>query len=356
MQVRSLSPAVDRWFWPIVLTFGLVLSFQDFLHDAGRYGFSIIIIVLMFNYQTLRTEWRSGVPKWILIPWFIIVLSSLAHAQAHRELEDFAGLALMTMLLGVYLYARHHRQEMRYCLAWLAIAGSIALLVHRMLDQQTIYPGLLGVFHTAAFAILIGIVLAPDRLKIPTLLLGIPAIIVSGSEEGIVILLGLTIYWLFVSKSLKKLLIVTGLMSLAIVPLLMTDVTANVYPRLREDRFTSGLNTMSHRRWEAYVDLVDHPTVALIGRGWQWVSVGSADEEDFIPRWATIHNAPLRAMTQFGLLAGVAWLALMLSGLRKSKSKYVFLIILGFALFDHLPWTYGLAWPFVVLGVEEVVY
>lgn len=353
----------DKGFWATLLVLSLALCTWGYFHPYARLGFSLLPVILCANYKVLLTSyhnwkaWHPDIPKWILMPWAILLISSVGHLLVRHSLNDVMGVLLIFLLLGAYLLAREMVQELKVRLAWLAILGSIGIIVNRTYDATTFFPGFLGIFHYAAFALLIGLVLAPRNMRFWTALFVLPALLVSGSEEGIVALILIGLYCLLTRKTTRQILVPLGATCLVAIPLLATGWLEEVYPRLDSTRLQLDMQTLSHGRWDAYVGLTMQPEIWVLGNGWYWVNVGSAEADSWVKThpgvqlWQTVHNAPMRIAAQFGILAALSWLFLMLTALWKSKYKTVFLIILCFAFMDNLLWTGAIAWPFVLLGM-----
>lgn len=343
-----------------MLVVSLALCLWGFIHPYARLGFSLLPIVLCANYKMIAKEWRKGIPKWVLIPWAIVETSACAHLIWGHTLNDIMGLLLVSMVLGVYLLSRTMTEELKNRLAWLAIIGSAALIIHKAIDIHAVSPGILGLYHSAAFAILIGIVCAPKNMKMWAALIGIIAIAISGSEEGLAALVIVLLYWLFTKQLDKRILLPLISLCLIAIPLLATGWIAQVYPNLNLNRLNSGdMEILSHNRWSAYADLYLQPDVWILGKGWYLNSAPSTDITLFAqqypttPLWQTIHNAPLKIATQFGIMAALAWLVIFLTALFKSnkESRAIFLVILCFAFLDHFMWDSAIAWCFALLGI-----
>ena len=347
----------NKGFWATLLVLSLALCTWGYFHPYARLGFSLLPVILCANYRVLIAEWHKGIPRWIWVLWLVIFLSALGHLAYGRTLTDVMGVLLTVLLLGAYLLSRTISTELRVRLAWLAILGSAGIIINRTYDTTTFMPGFLGVFHYAALTLLIGLVLAPRNMRFWTALFVLPALLVSGSEEGLVSLVLIGLYCLLTHKITRQILVPLGATCLIAVPLFTTGWLEEVYPKLDSERLQHNMQTLSHGRWDAYVDLATKPGVWILGQGWYWVNVPSAEAERWsethpgVQLWQTAHNAPMRVAAQFGILAALSWLFLILAGLWKSKYKTVFLIILCFAFMDYLLWAGAIAWPFVLLGV-----
>ena len=162
---------------------------------------------------------------------------------------------------------------------------------------------------------------------------GVPAIILSRSEEGMILLALITGIYLWRRYWNHKLLLILPTIAL---------VSAIVLPNL--DRFES-LDALTTHRQVAYVEWFQEGNL-WYGDGWNYDTTRE-----------TIHNAPLKLSSQYGLIAGFSWLGIFFWALwryRATKWFYCFLVVLGASMIDHYLWTYMLIWPFLILGLAEV--
>ncbi len=350
----NMTASKDKSFWAFLLVLSLVLCLWGYFHPYARLGFSLLPVLLCANYKVLVDEWHKGIPRWIMIPWLVMLAFAIGHLVYGKALTDAMGLLLTLLMLGVYLLARTMPDELRKWFAIFAIVGSITLITDRLSSATTIDPGIFGIFHIAAFAILVGILLAPKELRLWTMLLGIPAIAISGSEEGLIAIVIIGVYFILTRRISKQVTVLIGLIILLLIPLLATGWLQSVYPRLNTERFQPSLETLSNERWSSYTDLAVRPSIWIPGAGWYWNTIGSAEAKDIDPSslWKTVHNSPVRVASQFGIAAALSWLFIFLFALWKFKhNRAIFLAILCFAMLDPFMVGAAIAWAWGLLGV-----
>lgn len=363
MTIKTLIFRVDKsWLWVIFLTFGIAFTTSDYAHPLGRMGFSILWLVLAYGHNRIWAEYKIDKgPRWLWIPLSLIGLSALLHATIRHSLTDLMGLLLVVMCYGAYLLARSFRDKLPYVFAVLPAVASLSIIIGRSINPEAVSgfykPGMLGMYHIACFVILCGLLLAPKKSRIILLVVGLPAIIMSSSEEAIACLVVLGLLMILKGDWSKKILVGAGLVGVAIIVLFASGWFSLVYPNLHIDRFTTGAETLSNSRWDAYVAWW-YEAPKLTGGGWEWNSTGSTESllTDWPLLWRTIHNAPLRVAGHYGLLAGIAWLFVFAYAFwyyRKTEYAYVFALILVISMLDHMLWTHLIIWPWVILGIVQ---
>lgn len=329
-NMKSLLSLSKYWFLALVLILALLFS----LNDKSWYdSIGLLWVVFALSISLIWAEFKIWAgSKWICYPLSLISFIAFLHILTGREGEDWIGLFLMPMFYGFYLLARYLGEKLSITIAIASIGISIQAIVIRLNDWNTVHLGV-GITHTISFVILVGIIVSPAKWKIPVIAVGIPAIILSRSEEGMILLVTLLGIYLWKRYWNHKLLLI--LPSLVLVAVI-------VVPNL--DRFES-LDRMTTHRQVAYVDYFQNGNL-LYGEGWNWDTTKQ-----------TIHNAPLKLASQYGLVAGVSWLGIFFWALwrhRRTKYFYAFLLVLGAGMLDHYLWTYMAIWPFIILGLAEV--
>ena len=364
LAVSTFIPQINRdWLWVAGLASGLALITVSLGHPVGRLGFSVLWLVLTFNYSRIWAEYKADKGSWwLFIPLGVIGISALIHAIAGRTLYDLMGLLVVVMCYGIYLLARSLRDRFPQALAIMSALGSVSIIISRVINPYSSWngyrPGLFGIYHITCFVILVGIIVAPPRTRTVLLLIGIPAMIMSSSEEGIACLVVLGVVALLKRDWNRRAVAGVVAMGVIVAILLFSGWFQAVYPRLNADRVSLNADTITHERWVAYQDFYASAPI-LTGGGWEWNSVGSqeATSLNWPPKWQTIHNAPLRVIGHFGIMAGLAWLFVMSYGLwryRRTKYAYLFVTILVFSMVDHMLWSYMPVWPWALLGLVYI--
>jgi hypothetical protein len=308
----------------------------------------------------IRRDW------WVWVPLGVILLSAVVHLIAGESANDLIGVLLVVEAGGLYLIGRKLAGRMAVALGLMSVVGSVSVIVGKSLYPESATPGLYGIYHLACFVILAGALVAPSKWRVLALVLAVPAVIMSGSEEGLVALVALLVVVVVkggvqaVWRKWKWRAAGAALAAVGIIGILVASGWyGTAFPRLNPTRFDGDVSGMSNHRWDAYLDLLSRD-VLLVGSGWEWNTVkvpnaktGYAAE---VPLYKTVHNAPLRVASQFGIAAGLAWLVIMLAALwrgRRSKYLYVFAVLLVFAMLDHFLWTSLFAAPWALVGMQR---
>lgn len=70
--------------------------------------------------------------------------------------------------------------------------------------------------------------------------------------------------------------------------------------------------------------------------------------------YTTVHNVPLRVLYELGPLGLLAWLGLIIWGLKRTTWIYAFTAVIAASLFDHYMWTQLSPYFFTLLGVASI--
>lgn len=307
------------------------------IFDVGNmaylmYPIAFSMCAIIMEYDNIK---KAGLgAKWCWIPLLIIWISALAHLQ-------LAGISFATWFFAAYLLGRTVGSK---CLIWV-VYGAIVASVFIIISKITIYAtGAYGILdgriwfthHLAAFLILMGIVLAkPSKLRNALWIIGIPAIVLSGSQEALVVLPLLVFFTLLKKNSPKWILVPLGGFIALIV---LTGFAHAAYFNLDAQRFTSLDNILDNR--------VTPITDLLKSYDWIW---GTGYHWSTLP--TTVHNVPLKIASQIGIVAGLAWLFMIVVGFFKTPYKWAFAIMLWIGLIDHSLWTEMAIWSPMILGI-----
>ena len=304
-------------------------------------------ISIMFCVFAIGITWgrmaKSSIPRFIWIAWAIIFLSSLYHLGWHRSFDQLAGTFLIVTLLLLIDMPKATDNKIFTLMPIVAVIEVIAFLILKPLGFGRYDGFVTDCSHLSVFVILFGVLVIPShRMKFILLCLAYPALILSGSEEGLFLLFALTAFTLIRRDYNWKWVIPVLLAVITLTISFYTGLFDDLYPALTGERITSGdPQQVLHGRWDDYERVVNAKDY-IFGTGWEWSIEGS------IP-----HNVPLLISTQYGIPAALAWLALMFYGIFKTKYKYIFLLLLSISVIEHYPWTFMMIIPFLLLGFRE---
>jgi len=291
----------------------------------------------------------------------VIGLSAVGHLVAEWSANNLMAVLLVALCYGYYLLSRR-LPGLSMALVLLGIYASVQLIINRI-DLTTHHLSLCGVYHIAMAIIVVGMFLSPIRFRPLSWTLGAVALLISGSEEGL-ICLGLFVVIALIKRDwTKSALVPIGLCLVVMAIYAPVGYFQSVYTRLNSERFALNgtlderMENITHERWLSYVETFTEANWVL-GEGWAWNSVGSAEADlyDDIELWQTAHNVPIRITGHIGIFAGLAWFLIFIYAWLKSwRSKwlYVWTCILFVAMIDHFLWTYIVVLPFILLGLQK---
>lgn len=316
--------------------YDIVASFSGEGYIGVPIFLSILAIVINFD-QIKDTIKKDGLgAKWAWIPLLIIWLSAAGQL-------DINTIAYVTWFVAVYFLGRSLNKKVFDIIPYAAIVVSIWLIGSRLtlyftglhlseVDSPAWY--LWSIKNDMAFLVLMGMIFAHGK-KISTWmwLLGVPAILIGCSQEGLVILAVLWVVWFVQSRHKLALVVLLG----AFVAVVGLTGYGYLYD-LNIDRFSS-LDRFLHVRVGAVENLFSTRNW-IWGTGWDFNFTGKA-----------IHNTILDMASNIGIIAGLAWLFAMIAGLFKTKYKWAFLILIWWGIIDHSLWTELAIWSPMILGI-----
>lgn len=337
----ALFPIHNKWLTDLMTTDGQV---SIFIPTIG----AVLWIIGSMMYLTWHKVPDFG-PKKIWMPLVIIVLcigfSGINYDGAAKIAPFFMGVALFC----VYLVGRVAGKEIFYPIAIGAAISSLGIIVSSIINPGIMTGGLVFEknYNIASAYILIGsicAVYADLKWKWVLASISLVALFFSGSAEMVFIMAVLSLFILVRRDWGKRLVII--LIPLVIVSsvwfglgygqklysytgAVATNTTIDQLPVGRSADGIEG-NTMLERRWTLTRDAFQN--ISLFGEGY---NITQFD-------YATAHSIPgviVQQLGYFGIIAMVLWLWISLLSLIRTKWKYLWMIILAMAVFDHYLWT-----------------
>jgi len=336
--VRRMMPKLAQI---VLFSIGLALvsvMYGDQLLSRAGWGCLIVATVWILGKSPIKS-----VNKMIAYP--LIALAILSGLQG----IDIISRAMPAILVGVYLVST------RIGKAAFVPAGMVATLGGIVLIAQNLIVGAKGgAFFTATIpntgpnyniaigAILLGAILWQSKWQWLAATLAAMAVIVSGTEEGL-IALGLLIIVMIIRQDWSSKTIIT-IMAMGTTTL----IVILLYPQLWQellDKFSAASNSnygdALHGRLEAYKFAIRD--ISLLGHGYN----------PFRANYDSIHSMPLIALQQTGIIGLGLWLWVIGYGIFKTRMKYAFTIVLGLSLFDNYLWTYIAAYTWAIAGAAS---
>lgn len=295
---------------------------------------AITVIALFFSRKEIVKTGLGN--KWVWIPLLVIWLSSLAYLIWKQDIQGFAW---GTWFVSMYLLGRNVGSKTLNIIVPFSLVTSVFLIVGRVLVLLTSNYGsqLWQVHHLAAFLVIMGMALA-QRNKWLVWITGAIAITLSGSQEAIIILVVMVLVKLWQMRRQKLIILPISLIALVIASMVVSGYAQKAYPNLNSQRFAT-LDSVTNLRATPIEKL-------LKSQDWIW---GAGYKWDI--SMTSLHNVPLKIASQFGILAGLAWLSAMFWGLFRSRYRFIFIILLWYGIIDHSLWTFLLPWSAMMLGI-----
>lgn len=284
---------------------------------------------------------RDFGPAWIWGPAAAIWVSAVTHLFLEWSAGNLMGCVFILWGYGLFLTAREIGPAIFKVFAVAAAVESVLLIVVQLTNPHQSYGVLFAIAHFSVFVIIVGIVTCTERWRLPLAAIGVPAIILSGSEEGLWLLgvVGAVALW---RRRQRRDWAIVGIGAAVLALALVSGIFGQAHPKMDGDRLDSWANITCNRA-EPIMHAIDGDSLG--GTGWAF------DTRSTVP-----HIVPLYIATQYGALAGLAWLALPLGGLFRTRYQLLFVAMLAAAMVDHYLWThlFPLAWILTGAAVERV--
>lgn len=327
-----------------------LLGIALFLTPISMMGL-IMLAVLAFAglpIAILEIKHNGWGEKWITYPMLTIWFFAFAHMVAWYDRLSVLGFFLIPWFYILYLLARHYSDKLILAFPAASAIGSVSIIIERMAGSADENVGIFSLHHSTTFVILLGIVMTPRKWLYPLCLIGLPAVLLAGSEEGI-FAAGILIVVMIIRQDWHKKLAIPVIIGIIVIIIIFSiGAFGTIFPRLDVNRF-DGPDSLSHSRAIAYEELITEHNW-ILGEGYYWNLLGS----DPPMGWQTVHNVPLRIASQWGIIAGLTWLAILIAGLIKTKYKYLFILLLCSAVVDHMLWTTQMPFLWMILGVITI--
>jgi len=317
----------------------LLLATISIASAQGIQVFSACVLVAILSIPDMATHFQHP-QRWLLIPIIVIAASAFIHAVTSNNVYDWAGIGTVIIGILLLLLGRYVGVKLLWVFTLFGLLESILLIITQAVDPHPSNGVIFAIAHFSCFIILIGVFSAPQKYRWALLVLAIPAILMSGSEEGIW-LLGIVAFVMFLRRDFSKytwVLVFTTVVTLAII--IPTGQFSAAHPNLNNDRITT-IDNASNDRVSPYKQAIGMNIIW--GTGW-----------DYDTRGQTIHNVPLKVAYQWGILAGLSIVVIVVFGFMRTRYKYIWALMAGSMLVDHYLWTHLLPWFWLLAGVASL--
>lgn len=279
-----------------------------------------------------------------------IALLGLATLQVITGTNEVARILPMIMF-AVYIAAANSGSKITTPLGIMSIVGGLSIIVLNIASASR--TG--GLYHPENYniaigAILLGAILWNHKYQWIVLLMAFTAVIASGAEEGL-IAAGILVVAILVRRDWS----IRTLMPMSILVLVALAIIFN-FPTLwssldeRIDSIQAGeYNAALTGRWDGYNGGIGYKAAVTdinwLGHGYK---PNGASEK-------SIHNVPLIALYQTGILGIGLWLFILGYGVFKTKMRYAFIMLFALSLFDNYLWTQIMPYTWATAGIAATV-
>lgn len=349
---------LSKWAAPAAVTASMAL----FGAGMGPIGVALLISAGTARAKNIIVE-AKRMPVWVLVPMATLMAMALVHLMLHHDKNNTVGMVLALLFPVSYLLGAAYRERVATGMAALGILMSVAMIIQGTLEPITQKPGLMSSYHITGFMIIIGALMSKGRWRWLSWALAVPAIAVSASEEaiaGLAVLAVVAAIWMVKNKMAAQM--ATAALAVALLVAAMTAsggaaaALDRYFPNINGTRVSLDLEVLTHCRWSGYVQLVtQHDWIE--GTGWYWRADGWTATPRDSTSWMYVHNAPLRIASQYGIVAMLAWIGLVVIGTWKAIRRgrlaeiAIWSILIWYSIVDHMMWTWlGLAfWTIIAL-------
>jgi len=353
------------------LTFGS--SSETFLF-LPWIGLGLILVGLICLFDNKWTEFKKNIgPKIIWIPLLVIVGSAFARIIVDPSGSSIASAGLFAIMFALYVAARKIGVKILWAFAPVVAIEAISCIIQGVFDQGNRAGGILTSFrdsqHTANYDIatcwlILGtcLILGFNKgIKLRYLAMVAAALYFVAAEEALVALVCLGVVAIIRKDISKKVVPVVIVLALCLGAGAITGNTQDLYRETRykiESLVTNKVADKDHPTYEVYDDPMDRATtgrvgvykdtiknVEPLGHGYTGTDLSTK----------TPHNLFLIVLNDFGVLAALSMLFLVLYCFWKSTWKYAWVGFISLAMVDHFLWNQTLPWLFVLMALSMTI-
>jgi len=310
-------------------------------------GLSISLMVMML---VLSDNWRhlDFGSKWLWIP-LVCVGGSIAvsgFVSGGSWGERVAPFFFACYLFGVYLVGRILKDNLFAPFSFAVIATAIGCVVYGILHPGQLTGGFVSPtnYDIAAGLLIFGVVVGIWRWRWWLSAVALIGLFFCGAPEGL-FGIGVLLLVILIRRDWgRKILLPVGLIALAAIIWFGAGYGQQLYTYTLWSADIGGSSTNLENpiagRFRVIGDAMSD--IQPFGHGY---SVTHFTNE-------TVHNIPLVAVDQVGVLAGVAWLFVTVFCFVKTKWKYAWAAVIALSVFDHYLWTQVAPWWWALAGVS----
>lgn len=346
----ALLPIHNQW-----LTEHTTLPNGEALFFLPTIGYTILFVsLMMFTVRYWERLRRTGLgDRKVLIP--LLVIAVAVSISGFATMSPVAPMGSMLLFLLLYLVARVLGKEIFFPLAVGTAVASVGVILFQSLHPGTVTGGYVfeGNYDIVAGYVLLGTALFIHRWRPWLAGLALVAMLLTGSPEALFSLMAIGVTVVIRRDFTKRVLVGASIVLLVIPAVVYSTGLYSYIEDALHDRPSAAVVTaipederrpFSYRLETIKTALSD---IRPLGTGYSITEF----------REGIVHNVPLVIVQQIGwpgILAGLAWLWLVVYCLVKTKWKYAWVLFLSLSVFDHFTWTQLAPWIWVVAGVSTM--
>lgn len=334
----AVIPIHNRWLTELCTTSGgstilFLPSFGYVLMIAGTGAF------VLANWKKIA---KLHINRYVFFPLLVIAAAiSISGVTGDGIAEKLAPLCMTIAFIGIYLVSSIIGKTIFVPLAVGAAIASVGVAISGIIHPGDLTGGLVfeGNYDIVVGYVLLGTALFAHHHQWILASAALAAMFISGSPEGVfsVAVLGATIA---VRRDFGRKLVYAVIPTIIVAAIWFSIGWGQELYGYARDILTNDATPTSHTgdyttttigyRLEVIEDSMT--SLNVFGEGFEVLN--------FKPD--TVHNVPLIIVQQlgiFGIVAGAAWLWVILYGILRTRYKYAFVLLLSLSVFDHFVWT-----------------
>jgi len=348
-------------YWPkplgVIICLGLALLTtwsQDIYTNDLIYPPSVGIVLIIIGsllyvsliWREIRFgDWRLYVP--LLVIAVSIALSGILNGRAISDATVALG------MVALFLFAQREAKALSKFFMWFTIASAAGVVAFQVVNPGVRTGGYLvsvNNYNLIIGVLVLGTLLSPERHRWWLSAVSGAGMLLTGSDEGLFVGAVLVVTMLVKRDWGMKILLPVTVIGIVAVICTLTGVTQKLYQTTveRVDAVSEAAGSTTDRNSQLLV-----ATGYRIGGNWKLDPLRPFGYGyDMTPHNNAVpHNVALVVIQQSGVLAVLAWVAVVVYLGAVRKKWYLVVAMLALGVFDCFIWTQMLPWWIVAVGV-----
>jgi hypothetical protein len=286
-------------------------------------------------------DWRLYVP--LLVIAVSIALSGILNGRAISDTAVALG------MVALFLFAQREAKALSKFFMWFTIASAAGVVAFQVVNPGVRTGGYLvsvNNYNLIIGVLVLGTLLSPERHRWWLSAVSGAGMLLTGSDEGLFVGVVLIVAMLAKRDWSRKTLLPIGVIGIVVVVCTLTGVTQRLYA-------DSKLGYLIQPATDNITSSLTEATGYRVGGNWELSPVRPFGYGyDMTPHDNAVpHNVVLAIIQQSGVLAMLAWIAVVVYLGAVRKRWYLAVAMLALGVFDCFVWTQMLPWWIVAVGV-----